>query len=233
MVDELRTRDQRLSEHRRLLQEQVIQRTRSLQDAAQIAEKSSHAKGDFLARMSHEIRTPMNGLAGMAELLGNTALDKHQRRMLRTMRSSADALLEIINDVLDFSKIEAGHADPQQFPDPQAARGGLNHPRAAAKTLARGGCHRCPLTRERRSAAHPPDLINLIGNAISTDQGEVVVRAAVEAALSTSLRYGWKSPTPAQEYQTRSSGYSRSSAGRPSSPGTAGPASALRLRGNL
>ena len=187
MVDELRTRDQRLSEHRRLLQEQVIQRTRSLQDAAQIAEKSSHAKGDFLARMSHEIRTPMNGLAGMAELLGNTALDDHQRRMLRTMRSSADALLEIINDVLDFSKIEAGHL--QILSEDFQIRGLLEEV--------------CELLASRASAKHlelvvdvaagvPSQangdplrirqvLINLIGNAIKyTDQGEVVVRAALE-----------------------------------------------------
>ncbi|MGA0098600.1 MAG: histidine kinase dimerization/phospho-acceptor domain-containing protein, partial [Steroidobacteraceae bacterium] len=108
MIGQIKVRDQHLAEHRRQLQEQVVERTRKLQTAAASAEHSSRAKGDFLARMSHEIRTPMNGVVGMAELLQNTPLDERQLRMLQTMRRSADALLEIINDILDFSKIEAG-----------------------------------------------------------------------------------------------------------------------------
>jgi PAS domain S-box-containing protein len=62
----------------------------------------------FLANMSHEIRTPMNVIIGMAELMNENSLDKEQLKYLRTIKKSADNLLELINDLLDFSKIESG-----------------------------------------------------------------------------------------------------------------------------
>ena len=58
--------------------------------------------------MSHEIRTPMNGVIGMAELLGRTELATRQKYYVDTIRSSAEVLLTIINDILDVSKMEAG-----------------------------------------------------------------------------------------------------------------------------
>jgi PAS domain S-box-containing protein len=85
---------------------------KELMIAKESAEKSSHAKSEFLSRMSHELRTPMNAILGFTQLMtmdtASELTDLHKENLKR-VSSSGNHLLELINDVLDIAGIESGN----------------------------------------------------------------------------------------------------------------------------
>lgn len=63
---------------------------------------------NFWANISHEILAPMDGILGITDLVLETKLSSEQRDYLEMVSSSADRLLEVVNDILDYTRLEAG-----------------------------------------------------------------------------------------------------------------------------
>jgi signal transduction histidine kinase/DNA-binding response OmpR family regulator len=91
-------------------------RTRALAFERNAAIEASLVKSRFVATVSHELRTPLGGIIGMAELLERTPLDERQKQFTAAIRSSADTLFRIVNDLLDFSRAESGRLDIEAQP---------------------------------------------------------------------------------------------------------------------
>ena len=76
-----------------------------------LAQKANKAKNQFIANISHEIRTPIHGILGMVGLLDTSELMGEEQEIVQTIGSSANILLDLINDIIDISKIEAGRME--------------------------------------------------------------------------------------------------------------------------
>ena len=171
------------------LEEIVSIRTHELQESRSKAESSNNSKSEFLANMSHEIRTPMTAILGFADLLENDfSRDASQTtHAIQTIRSNANHLLTIINDILDMSKIEAGkmtvekmNVSPTQIVEEAVS---LMRPRAIGKGMdIRLNYETAIPTRIMSDPTRLRQiLLNLLGNAIKfTEVGSITVNTAFQ-----------------------------------------------------
>lgn len=112
------TRNQHKVKDKRIIETFIYQASIALQrrslekefiEAKEKAEESDKLKTTFLANMSHEIRTPINGIIGFSQLLDDNKLTEDKRHeYIDIIKSNADALISLIDDILDISIIQEG-----------------------------------------------------------------------------------------------------------------------------
>ncbi|MED5510968.1 MAG: ATP-binding protein, partial [Pseudomonadota bacterium] len=168
-----------------------------LHAAIRTAKLANEAKSRFLANMSHELRTPLNGVIGVADLLGETDLNRQQHEFVNIMRNSANTLLGLIENVLDISKIEAGKINiaKEAFDLHGLVNNIIQLQSAMGESKGLRVSHCIDSRIDFRLIGDPQHLrqvlINLLGNAVKfTDKGAVklLIRQAGADTMSQHIR---------------------------------------------
>lgn len=161
----------------------------ALQEQIERAQASSRAKSSFLAQMSHEIRTPLNGIIGSLDLLSRSPEDDGGA-LLEAARSSADGLLDLVDDILDLSKVEAGRMQADLRPTHAPTLLGQVRNAFDAVATERGvelrlsGAESVPPWAISDPVRLRQIVFNLVSNAVKfTQEGHVAVRFQMVDAM--------------------------------------------------
>ncbi|MDD3218398.1 MAG: ATP-binding protein [Lachnospiraceae bacterium] len=149
-------------------------------------EQAIAARNEFLAKMSHDMRTPLNGIIGLSTLaMEHEGNSQNTQRDIAQIQSSANYLLNIINDVLDTAKIESGKMElvmaPMCIEEIIKTTGGLIAPQAVKKNI----CFDTKLDKKLKgwykgdSLRFSQIIMNLLSNALkyTPEGGKIVLEA--------------------------------------------------------
>jgi CheY-like chemotaxis protein len=173
---------------------------RTLQINASELERANRYKSEFLANMSHELRTPLNSSLILSQILSDPKSSQLEFAQIqsyaKTIHTSNNDLLSLINDILDLSKIEAGHVDVQI--EPVSVAGLIQPVRQMFEPIARNRglsfeieiAPGAPTSLETDAQRLQQIIKNLLSNAFKfTQQGGVTLRiaAASDAKIAFSV----------------------------------------------
>ncbi len=158
------------------------------------SEQANQAKTNFMAHISHEIRTPLNAIIGYSELGLREREANRISAYLKSIKSAANTLLNMINEILDISKIESGKMELveisyrfdklvqeiQSMMEAQAGKKGIKFHMDIDQDIPnsligdRGKLHEI--------------MMNLISNAIKyTQEGSVTLRIAKQESIGSQI----------------------------------------------
>ena len=186
LYEELKRSSEGLEARIRAATADLAEQNAKLQWQTQEVERANTLKSEFLASMSHELRTPINAVLGhTANMIEGIygVVSEDQLEMLKRIRSAANHLLALINDILDLARIEAGKmplrieyvhlksivTEISQQIEPLVRRKGLDYVTEVPPD--------CPPLRTDRTKVKQV-LLNLLSNAIKfTPRGVITLRA--------------------------------------------------------
>jgi signal transduction histidine kinase len=175
-----------------ILLEDMNQAKEELEKANIQLQELDQLKSLFIASMSHELRTPLNSIIGFTGIIlqGMTGeITEEQRKQLTMVKSSANHLLDLINDIIDMSKIEAGKVElsieefdlstiVQEVKDSFRVAAAEKGIRLSLKTP-----KRLVIKSDERRTKQV--LMNLVSNAIKfTDRGEIGIKVAKKGGMA-------------------------------------------------
>ena len=151
-----------------------IERTREL----------DQLKSEFVALASHELRTPLTGIYGFSQLLSEDEVSEQERRQWAThIRSEAERMATIVEDLLNVSRIEAGtmdlKAEPVDFAEVVETVLRSFDGQTATHTFERTGEFSAVVRGDRNKLVEV--LGNLVDNAVKYSPGGGSVRIACES----------------------------------------------------
>lgn len=164
---------------------------RELQMKSDETQHDNVTKARLIAHLSHELRTPLHSILGLTQLLNSNpdaGLVGEQAKQVQFIRSSAEELLALVDDVLDLGRLDAGHApvhiDRFRLDDFVGSMRGALRPLLPSKSMVElvieDALNVGELATDRTKLSQI--VRNLVSNALKfTERGEVRVRMAVDA----------------------------------------------------
>ena len=87
-----------------------------LEKEKKFSESLLKSREQLISTVSHDLRTPLNTISGYTDLMKGTELSQKQERYLSNVKSSADYVNKLVNDLLEFSKLEGGKMHIENVP---------------------------------------------------------------------------------------------------------------------
>ncbi|HSD30196.1 MAG TPA: ATP-binding protein [Vicinamibacteria bacterium] len=166
---------------------------------------------DFVANASHELRTPLTSIRGFVEALEDGALSEPETaaRFLGKIRTHADRMTTLVEDLLELSRLESGDREPEwEAVRPAGVAEGVTASFAAL--AARKGISLRHVDRGAPGVHTDPErlrriLENLVDNAVkyTPEGGRVEVTTSAGPDDSARVEVADDGPGIAAEHQAR------------------------------